>query len=64
MLTHYELLAIGNRLTDLGIKRIRRIGNHTEFEQIKDYVVGDDFRRINWRATARTSHLMTNVYPG
>ena len=62
MLTHYELLAISNRLTDLGIKRIRRIGNHTEFEQIKDYVVGDDFRRINWRATARTSHLMTNVY--
>ena len=62
MLTHYELLAISNRLTDLGIKRIRRIGNHTEFEQIKDYVVGDDFRRINWRATARASRLMTNVY--
>lgn len=62
MLTHYELLAINNRLTDLGIKRIRRVGNHTEFEQIKDYVVGDDFRRINWRATARASKLMTNVY--
>lgn len=62
MLTHYEFLAINNRLTDLGIKKIRKVGNHTEFEQIKDYVVGDDFRRINWRATARASKLMMNVY--
>lgn len=62
MLTQYELLAISNNLTELGIKKQRRVGNNTEFEQIKDYVVGDDFRRINWRATARTSHLMVNVY--
>ena len=62
MLTRYELLVISNNLTDLGIKKIRRVGNNTEFEQIKDYVSGDDFRRINWRATARTSRLMVNVY--
>lgn len=62
MLTRYELLAIHNNLTELGIKKIRRVGNNTEFEQIKDYVSGDDFRRINWRATARTSRLMVNVY--
>lgn len=62
MLTRYELLAISNNLMDLGIKKIRRVGNNTEFEQIKDYVTGDDFRRINWRATARTSRLMVNVY--
>jgi len=62
MLTQYELLAISNNLTEMGIKKIRRVGNNTEFEQIKDYVVGDDFRRINWRATARTSRLMVNVY--
>lgn len=46
----------------MGIKKIRKVGNHTEFEQIKDYVSGDDFRLINWRATARTSRLMVNVY--
>ena len=62
MLTQYELLAMNNNLTDFGIKKIRRVGNNTEFEQIKDYVAGDDFRRINWRATARTSRLMMNVY--
>ena len=62
MLTQYELLAISNNLTELGIKKIRRAGNNTEFEQIKDYVVGDDYRRINWRASARASRLMVNVY--
>ena len=56
MLRQYELLAISNRLTDLGIKRLRRIGHQTEFEQIRDYVAGDDFRTINWRATARSVH--------
>lgn len=62
MLRQYELLAISNRLTELGIKHIRRVGHHTEFEQIKDYVVGDDYRTINWRATARRHQFMVNVY--
>lgn len=62
MLTRYELLAMSNNLAEMGIKKIRKVGNHTEFEEIKDYVSGDDFRLINWRATARTSRLMVNVY--
>ena len=62
MLNKYEFLAISNNLTDMGIKRIRRVGNNTEFEQIKSYVQGDDYRHINWKASARTHHLMVNVY--
>jgi uncharacterized protein (DUF58 family) len=62
MLRQYELLAISNRLTDLGIKRIRRVGHNTEFEQIKEYVKGDDYRTINWKASARRHQLMVNVY--
>jgi uncharacterized protein (DUF58 family) len=58
----YELLAISNRLTDTGIKKIRRIGNNMEFELIKEYVSGDDFRTINWKATARKNVLMVNHY--
>jgi uncharacterized protein (DUF58 family) len=58
----YELLAISNRLTEAGIKKIRRIGHNQEFEQIKDYVPGDDIRVINWKATARRRHLMVNQY--
>jgi uncharacterized protein (DUF58 family) len=58
----YELMAISNRLTDVGIKRIRRIGQNMEFELIKEYVSGDDFRTINWQATARKNVLMVNHY--
>ena len=62
MLRKYELLAMSNRLTEMGVKRIRRAGNNTEFEHIKDYVKGDNYRSINWKASARRSQLMVNVY--
>ena len=58
----YELLAISNNLLDQGIKKIRRIGHNQEFEQIKEYVRGDDYRTINWKATARKGDLMVNKY--
>lgn len=58
----YELMAISSNLTELGIKRIRRFGHNREFEQIKEYVAGDDFRTINWKATARRGGLMVNKY--
>lgn len=58
----FELLAISNSLTNVGIKKIRRIGHNMEFEQIKEYTEGDDFRSINWQATARRGELMVNTY--
>jgi uncharacterized protein (DUF58 family) len=58
----YELMAISNHLTDIGIKKIRRLGHSLEFEQVKTYVPGDDYRTINWKATARQGSLMTNAY--
>jgi len=45
-----------------GIKKIRRLGHSYEFEQIKNYVLGDDFRSINWKATGRKGNLMVNQY--
>ena len=58
----YELMAISHRLTEVGIKKIRRIGHNQEFELIKEYVSGDDFRTVNWKATARKTRLMVNQY--
>lgn len=58
----YELLAFSNRLQQYGLKKIRRIGHTMEFEQIKDYVTGDDIRNINWKATAKRGSLMVNQY--
>ncbi len=62
MLRQYELLAMSNNLQELGIKKIRRVGHNTDFEQIKEYVQGDDYRTINWKASARRHALMVNVY--
>jgi uncharacterized protein (DUF58 family) len=61
-LKQFELMAVSNRLFDLGLKKIRKVGRSSEFEQIKDYVHGDDIRTINWKATARRSQLMVNHY--
>lgn len=58
----YEFLALNNRLTEYGLKKIRRIGHTMEFEQIKNYVLGDDVRTINWKATAKKGELMVNQY--
>ncbi len=58
----YDFMAIGNHLTEIGLKKIRRIGHTSEFEQIKDYVRGDDFRTVNWKATAKRGALMVNQY--
>lgn len=58
----YDFLAINNRLTQIGLKKIRRIGHTQEFEQIKEYVKGDDFRTLNWKATAKQNQLMVNQF--
>ncbi len=58
----FQLMAISNRLSEIGVKKIRRIGHSMEFEQIKEYVQGDDMRTLNWKATARRQQLMVNSY--
>ena len=61
-LRKYMLLAFSNKLFEYGLKKIRRIGHTMEFEQIKDYVMGDDIRNINWKATAKRNQLMVNQF--
>ena len=43
-------------------QRQRQYGRSYEFDQIKTYVAGDDYRQLNWKATARANALMTNTY--
>jgi uncharacterized protein (DUF58 family) len=58
----YELLALSNRMDDAGVRKIRKAGKHTEFDQVREYVTGDDYRLMNWKATAKRAHLMVNQY--
>ena len=61
-LRKYDLLAFSNNLFQYGVKKIRRIGHSMEFEQIKEYVQGDDIRTLNWKATAKKNSLMVNQF--
>lgn len=57
-----DFLSIDQKMSQYGMKKIRKIGHTMEFEQIKDYVIGDDIRTINWKATAKHNSLMVNQY--
>lgn len=61
-LRKYELMALQSEFLMGGIKKIRKLGHTMEFEQIKEYVPGDDIRTINWKATSKTSRLMVNQF--
>lgn len=61
-LKRYQLLAVSNRLNETGSRRLRKLGNSMEFEQIKEYVHGDDHRNVNWKATARRGDIMVNTF--
>ena len=58
----YELMAQFAQTHETGSKRMRKIGHSMEFEQIKEYNIGDDIRNINWKATARKGAMMVNNY--
>lgn len=53
----FELLARTNRLNLLGFRRSRHIGQDNEFERLRDYNQDDNYRFIDWRATARRRKL-------
>ncbi|OIQ17295.1 MAG: cell division protein FtsB [Flavobacterium sp. MedPE-SWcel] len=61
-LRKYDLIAFSNQLFQYGVKKIRKLGHTMEFEQIKEYVSGDDIRTINWKATAKKNQLMVNQF--
>lgn len=63
MLRQFEFMAHITDPGNAGYKQVRKTGHSLEFEQIREYVNGDDIRSINWRATGRTGgQLMINNY--
>jgi uncharacterized protein (DUF58 family) len=50
-------LARTNRLSLLGVRRTRRIGQDNEFERLRDYTPDDNYKHIDWRSTARRRKL-------
>lgn len=58
----YQLLATTDRLVELGVKRIRKIGSTLEFDHVREYVRGDEYKHMNWKASAKHSKLMVNQF--
>lgn len=58
----FELKTFDKKASEYGVKKVRRIGHSYEFEHIKQYARGDDYRSINWKVTSRRAQLMVNQY--
>ncbi|HND51302.1 MAG TPA: DUF58 domain-containing protein [Pirellulaceae bacterium] len=56
-LSEYALLARTNRLSLMGVRRTRRVGQDHDFERLRDYTLDDNYKHLDWRATARRNKL-------
>tara|TARA_R110002049_G_scaffold72490_2_gene187042 strand:- start:16954 stop:18387 length:1434 start_codon:yes stop_codon:yes gene_type:complete len=61
-LSDYALLARTNRLSLMGVRRTRRVGQDNEFERLRDYSRDDNYRHIDWRSTARRRKLTVRQF--
>lgn len=61
-LSDYALLARTNRLSLIGVRKTRRVGQDNEFERLRDYTRDDSYRHIDWRSTARRNKLTVRQF--
>ena len=61
-LREFQLLNQQGRLREAGIRKSRLRGMGTEFESLRDYSEGDDFRKVDWKATARRGKIIVREY--
>jgi uncharacterized protein (DUF58 family) len=58
----YELAARLGALHSVGVRNVRKPGGGGEFEQLREYVPGDPFRDVDWKATAKRRRPVTRVH--
>jgi uncharacterized protein (DUF58 family) len=58
----YDLMIRKGQRLDAGTRRMRLYGRGTEFESLRDYVPDDEFRQVDWKASARRGRLMSRQY--
>jgi uncharacterized protein (DUF58 family) len=56
-LAEYAILARTNRLSLMGVRRTRRVGLENDFERLRDYTLDDNYKYIDWKASARRLKL-------
>jgi uncharacterized protein (DUF58 family) len=58
----FRWLAVHQRLAAVGVRSTAKRGEGRTFASLRDYVVGDDPRHIDWKASARRGHPITREY--
>lgn len=61
-LASFDMLGRAASQTLLGLRRTRTVGQNDEFERLRDYEEGDQYKFIDWRATAKRNKLTTRVF--
>ncbi len=61
-LRRYDLLVRRGLISEAGSNAVRKPGSSLELERLRDYLPDDDFRRINWKATARRGRPIVNEF--
>lgn len=56
-ISEYAILARTNRLSLMGVRRVRKVGTDNEFERLRDYTLDDNYKHVEWRTTARRNKL-------
>jgi len=56
-LAEYAILARTNRLSLMGVRRTRKVGLENDFERLRDYTLDDNYKYIDWKASARRLKL-------
>ena len=58
----YEMALRDGKMRDMGLHLLRLRGRGTEFESLRDYNHDDDFKAINWKASAKSGKLIATNY--
>lgn len=58
----FALMALDNKQSNMGIKKVQKRGEGMEFHQLREYMRGDTSRQIDWKATARKQKLISRDY--
>lgn len=61
-LAEYAILARTNRLSLIGVRRTRKVGQDNNFERLRDYIDGDNYKHIDWRSTARRQKITVKQF--
>ncbi len=59
---HFSLLAVDNKLGQMGVKVVQQRGEGLDFNQLREYRAGDTFRQVDWKAPVRRNKLISREF--